>query len=89
MSVLRFEKTLLELKFNHLQDLEKRWQQYVTDHDVYDHTYHDCEAWLADIQHRLESCSNTDGDKFTIQNKLDKLQVGVLNEPILKQIKTN
>ena len=57
------------------QDLEKRWQQYVTDHEVFDHTYHDCEAWLNDIQHRLESCSNTDGDKFAIQNKLEKLQV--------------
>ena len=41
---------------------------------MYDHTYHDCDAWLSDVQHRLESCSNSDGDKFATQNKLEKLQ---------------
>ena len=71
-------KMFLELKINHLQDLEKRWQQYVTDHEVYDHTYHDCEAWLTDIQQRLESSASTEGDKFAVQNKLDKLLVSTV-----------
>ena len=85
-------KMLLQLKCNNLQDLEKRWQQYVTDHEVYDHTYHDCEAWLTDMQHRLESCANTDGDKFAVQNKLDKLQVSTVlcfQTRHFQKIKTN
>ncbi len=57
------------------QDLEKRWQQYVTDHESYEQKYHDCDAWITDLQHRLESCASSDGDKFAIQSKLDKLQV--------------
>ncbi len=57
------------------QDLEKRWQEYTTEHELYDRTYHDCEAWIEDLKHRLESCSSPDGDKFAVQSKLDKLQV--------------
>ena len=58
-----------------LQDLEKRWSQYVSDHEGYDVAYQDCAAWLNDVQQRLEGCLTTEGDKFTIQRNMEKLQV--------------
>ena len=59
------------------QETLRRWEQIVSEHEMYDTAYLDCEAWQADITQRLQACQAPDGDKYAIQNKLTKLQVGL------------
>ena len=65
----------IRLYFLSLQELVRRWSLYVTDHEVYANAEQECSAWQGDIIQRLASCSSDAGDKFTIQNRLVKLQV--------------
>ena len=34
------------------------------------------QEWLANMQERLQVCTDMSGDRHTVQNRLDRLQVG-------------
>lgn len=58
-----------------MQELLRRWEQYATDHQLYDDQLTQCKEWLKDLADRLASCTSLEGDKFALQNKLTKTQV--------------
>ena len=58
-----------------MQELIKRWDQYVNDHDRYDQSYATTTEWLEDLSQRYNSCIDTTTDKYTTESKLSKLQV--------------
>ena len=57
------------------QDLLKRYEQNVQDHHQYSEVYSEARSWLQDTFDKLSVCSDTSGDRFTIQTQLEKLQV--------------
>ena len=57
------------------QEMLRRWEQMVAEHQVYDEAALQCQEWQKDVQDRLHSCTSTEGDKFALQNRLGKLQV--------------
>ena len=60
-----------------LQELVRRWEQYVADHEKYEDAYHNCSEWQKDQASKLRSCTSTEADKVTLGNRLAKLQVCV------------
>ncbi|KAK7104412.1 hypothetical protein V1264_019133 [Littorina saxatilis] len=56
------------------KDLLKRYEQNVQDHHQYSEVYSEARSWLQDTFDKLSVCSDTSGDKFTIQTQLEKLQ---------------
>ncbi|XP_076463745.1 nesprin-1-like isoform X2 [Babylonia areolata] len=56
------------------KDLLKRYDQTNQDHQHYSQVYSQTRAWLQDTYNKLSVCSDTTGDKSTIQTQLDKLQ---------------
>ncbi len=59
-----------------LQELLRRWEQFVNEHQTYCNSQLTCSEWQKDLANRLSSCIATNGDKYAIQNRLGKLQVG-------------
>ena len=58
-----------------VQELCRRWEQYVLDHQAYLQSFDDCRAWLTDMQSRVSDVLDTSGDKTTIQDRLSIVQV--------------
>ncbi|KAL8590280.1 hypothetical protein ACOMHN_006396 [Nucella lapillus] len=56
------------------KDLLKRYEQTTQDHQQYSEVYSQTRSWLQDTYDKLAVCSDTSGDKFTIQTQLEKLQ---------------
>ncbi|RUS81756.1 hypothetical protein EGW08_010510, partial [Elysia chlorotica] len=67
------------------KDLLKRYEQTVQDHQHYGEAYGRSRAWLLDINQRLSICSDTSGDRFTIQSQLEKLQRFVREFVVIKE----
>jgi len=63
------------LDFVPKQESLRRWEQFVLDHQNYDDTYQNCTGWQKDIRNRLINCTITEGDKFSLQTKLARIQV--------------
>lgn len=59
-----------------IQDLLKRYEQHVMDHEQYAESFTEAATWLQNTRDKLSVCSDTSGDKYTIQSQLEKLQVG-------------
>ena len=57
-----------------LQELVRRWEQYVSDTELYENARQDCTAWQTDVLQRLAACTSDTGDKYAIHNKLSKLE---------------
>ncbi|XP_076442566.1 muscle-specific protein 300 kDa-like isoform X3 [Babylonia areolata] len=60
------------------KDLLKRFEQNCQDHQQYSEMYSEARSWLQDTFDKLSVCSDTSGDRFTIQTQLEKLQDFVL-----------
>ena len=57
----------------------KRYELHCQDHQQYDEVYDEARAWLQTTRDKLSVCTDTSGDRYTIQTQLEKLQVGVLS----------
>ena len=60
------------------KDLLKRYEQHVLDHEQYAESFTEAATWLQNIRDKLSVCSDTSGDKYTIQSQLEKLQVNMI-----------
>ena len=58
-----------------LQDAISQCEQCVQDHVQYQEQYQAACDWLKLVQDRLQVCSDVSGDKHSIANKLDRVQV--------------
>lgn len=54
--------------------MERRWVQYVTDHEDYEESKEHCCMWLEDLKTRLSSISITNGDQEAILNRKEQVQ---------------
>ena len=59
-----------------LQERVANYETFVSEHQEYYTEHSDCVQWLITIQERLDSYADSTGDKHTVQNRLDRLQVG-------------
>jgi hypothetical protein len=57
------------------KDTMKKLEQQVDDHQQYNSSHQKCESWLKMANNRLSSCSDTSGDKESIQAQLESLHV--------------
>ena len=54
----------------------QQYEGFVADHQQYNDSYNQCIEWLNSIREKLSLCADIAGDRHTIQNRLDKIQVG-------------
>lgn len=59
------------------QDAIHKSERNVADHSQYQDAYQSASDWLSLVRDRLASCIDTTGDKHTLTNKLDRIQVSV------------
>jgi len=59
------------------QNLEKL-DNAAKDHQMYQDMYQDCQDWLNASRDKVEACSDTSGDKMSLQHKLERLKVSSL-----------
>ena len=52
-----------------------RYETYIHDHQQYHNAYTECSEWLAVMQEKLALCSDVTGDRFTVENRMERLQV--------------
>ncbi|XP_025103982.1 nesprin-1-like isoform X4 [Pomacea canaliculata] len=57
------------------KELCRRWEQYVQDHQTYIETFEQCRTWLNEMEAKVSDVLDTSGDKSTIQERLNKVQV--------------
>ena len=53
----------------------QQYEGFVADHQQYNDAYNQCIEWLNTIREKLSLCADIAGDRHTIQNRLDKIQV--------------
>lgn len=59
------------------QELCRRWEQYVLDHQAYIGSFDQCKSWVVSMRKKLQSQSDVKGDKRSVQERIEKLQVAV------------
>lgn len=57
------------------QQMLGKFEEAVKDHQQYQDVYQDCQDWLNSAREKVEACSDTSGDKLSLQNKLERLKV--------------
>jgi hypothetical protein len=57
------------------QELCRRWDQYVLDHQAYNSAFDQCKSWLSEMRKKLHHLSDTSGDRKVIQDRLSLVQV--------------
>lgn len=57
------------------KDTLDKFELNVKDHQQYQDMYQDCQDWLNSSREKVEACSDTSGDKLSLQNKLERLKV--------------
>lgn len=57
------------------QERVTQYEGFVADHQQYNDAYNQCIEWLNSIREKLSLCADIAGDRHTIQNRLDKIQV--------------
>ena len=62
-----------------LQELCRRWEQYVLDHQAYTASFDQCKGWVVSMRKKLASQSDVKGDKRTVQERIEKLKVKVVS----------
>ena len=71
----------LQSKYNKLcsmsQQMLGKFEEAVKDHQQYQDVYQDCHDWLSSAREKVEACSDTSGDKLSLQNKLERLKVSM------------
>ena len=66
-----------------LQEHVKECEVYVSNHQHYHDTYIQTREWLQGLTEKLDVCTEPAADKHSVQNKLDRLQVGqILNSDV-------
>ena len=60
----------------------KECEVYVSNHQHYTDTYVQTREWLQGLSDKLEVCVEPAADKHSVQNKLDRLQVGLPNSAV-------
>ncbi|CAC5416622.1 unnamed protein product [Mytilus coruscus] len=63
-----------------LMEPVQQYEVFVADHHQYTDAYNNCYfciEWLNGIREELSMCSDVSGDRHTIQNRLDKIQVAI------------
>lgn len=58
------------------QQMLGKFEESVKDHQQYQDVYQDCQDWLNSAREKVDTCSDTSGDKLSLQNKLERLKVG-------------
>ncbi|KAJ8309205.1 hypothetical protein KUTeg_014079 [Tegillarca granosa] len=56
------------------KDTLDKFEHNVKDHQQYQDMYQDCQDWLNSSREKVEACSDTSGDKLSLQNKLERLK---------------
>ena len=59
----------------YFQERVQQYEGFVADHQQYNDAYNQCIEWLNTIREKLSLCADIAGDRHTIQNRLDKIQV--------------
>lgn len=59
-----------------VQAMIVRSEQHVAIHQQYQESLQATVDWLSQMKDKLSLCSDSTGDRTTIQNKLERLQVG-------------
>ena len=66
-------------KYTSLQNMARdaitRSEQHVSDHSLYTESYNGASDWLRLMNDRLAMCADMSGDKHSVTNKLDRVQV--------------
>ena len=75
----KYDKLCSESK----KDLDKL-ETSAKDHQLYQDVYQDCQDWLNASREKVEACSDTSGDRMSIQHKLDRLRVLILIDSPVK-----
>ncbi|KAH3895305.1 hypothetical protein DPMN_019466 [Dreissena polymorpha] len=57
------------------QELCRRWEQYVLDHQAYTGSFEQCKSWVVAMRRKLQSQADVKGDKRSVQERIEKLQV--------------
>ena len=68
-------KTSIRLGHLCLQELCRRWEQFVLDHQAYIQAFEQCRAWLGQMKGKVSAVVDTSGDKSTVQERLAQVQV--------------
>ena len=67
------------------------YENYVRSHQKYQNALIEATEWLTLMKERLSMCSDTTGDRHTLQNRLERLQVNTVRvesrKICVKQIK--
>ena len=58
-----------------VQEMVKKCDQTVLDHEQYVENYEACREWLSHAQVKLQPCMDTSGTKEQLDNKQQQLQV--------------
>lgn len=59
---------------HNIQELCHSWERYVLDHRAYTQSFDKCRTWLAQMKQKMTSVVHTNGDKSTVQDRLDAVQ---------------
>ena len=60
-----------------LQELCRRWEQYVLDHQAYTASFDQCKGWVVNMRKKLATQSDVKGDKRTVQERIERLKVSM------------
>ena len=52
-----------------------KYEDYVRDHQQYHTAHTECSEWIKMMVERLEMCTETTGDRYALQNRLERLEV--------------
>ena len=67
--------SLIPPSFSPLQAAIQKLEVVVADHTQYQDTHQTGSDWLTLVRDRLSTCVEVTGDKHTLTNKLDRIQV--------------
>lgn len=62
------------------KEMLEKFEVAVKDHQQYQDAYQDCHDWLNSSREKVIACADTSGDRVSIQNKLERLRVRVLEK---------
>jgi hypothetical protein len=58
-----------------LQEIVKKCEQNVSDHERYKESYSDCSAWLRNAKEKSRDCTDLSGSRAELDSKQDQVNV--------------
>ena len=64
---------------DHSQELLQKFERNVAEHQEYQDAQQELQDWLSLQKDKLVASTDVTGDRYAIQNKLDRIQVGTIS----------